>query len=80
MFELLRLKWGLAYHRTEETNLCSRSYSRNRVLLIGRVVAYRKTEETNLCWSTYSQNGVLFIKRGVAYRKMGLHGLLFFHH
>ena len=39
---------GLAYRKTEETDLCWTSYGRNRVLLIGRGVAYGKTEETDL--------------------------------
>ena len=43
-----RWKRGLAYHRTEETVLCSTGHVRNGVLLIGRGVAYRKTEETDL--------------------------------
>ena len=48
---------GLAYRKTEETDLCSSSYGRNGVLLIGRGVAYRKMEDTNLCWSAYGRNG-----------------------
>src|SRR5215216_6781224 len=71
---------GLAYRKTEETDLCLTTYGRNRVLFIRRGVAYHKTEETDLCWSAYGRNGVLFIGRGVAYRKMGLHGLLFINH
>src|SRR5215216_5380879 len=41
----------------KETDLCSSSYGRNGVLLIGRGVAYRKTKETDLCWSAYGRNG-----------------------
>ena len=43
-----RWKLGLAYHRMEETVLCSTDHIRNGVLLIGRGVAYHKTEETDL--------------------------------
>ena len=68
---------GVAYRKTEETDLCWTSYGRNGVLLIGRGVAYRKMEETDLCWSATVKMGVLFIGRGVAYRKTGLHGILF---
>ena len=68
---------GLAYRKTEETDLCWTSYGRNGVLLIGRGVAYRKTEETNLGWGATVETGPLFIGRSVAYRKMGLHGILF---
>ena len=46
-----RWKRGLAYHRMEDTALCSTGHVRNRVLLIGRGLAYRKTEETDLLWS-----------------------------
>ena len=58
---------GLAYCKTEETDLCWTSYGRNGVLL----------EETDLCWCATVEMGVLFIGRGVAYRKTGLHGTLF---
>ena len=68
---------GVAYRKTEETDLCWTSYSRNGVLLIGRGVGYHKTDETDLCWSATVEMGVLFIGRGVAYRKTGLHGILF---
>ena len=68
---------GVAYRKTEETDLCWTSYGQNGVLLIGRGVAYRKTEETDLCWSTTVETGVLFIRRGVAYHKTGLNGILF---
>ena len=43
-----RWKLGLAYHRTEETALCSTVNGRNRILFIGRGLAYRKMEETDL--------------------------------
>ena len=75
--EILFIGRGLAYRKTEETDLCWTTYGRNGVLLIGRSMAYRKTEETDLCWSATVETGVLFIGRGVAYRKMGLHGILF---
>ena len=45
---VLLIGTGLAYCKTEETELCSSSYGRNEVLLIGRGVAYRKTDETDL--------------------------------
>ena len=61
-----RWKRGLAYHRTEETALCSTGHGRNGILFIGRGLAYRKTEETDLL---RSKTGVLYIGRGVAYRK-----------
>ena len=41
-------KQGLAYHRTEETALCSTGHVRNGILLIRRGLAYHKTEETDL--------------------------------
>ena len=43
-----RWKRGLAYHRTEETALCSTGHGGNGILFIGRGLAYRKTEETDL--------------------------------
>ena len=42
---------GLAYHKTDETNLCWSATVETGVLFIRRGVAYRKTEETDLCWS-----------------------------
>ena len=42
---------GVAYHKTEETNLCWSATVETGVLLNGRGVAYRKTEETDLLWS-----------------------------
>ena len=67
----------LAYHKIEETDLCSSAYGGNGVLLIGRGVAYHKMEKIDFCWSATVEMGVLVIGRGVAYRKTGLHGLLF---
>ena len=63
-------KRGMAYHRTEETALCSTSHGRNEILIIGRGLVYRKMEETDFSWTSYGRNGVLLIGRGVAYRKM----------
>ena len=68
---------GVAYRKTDETDLCWSATVETGVLLIGRGVAYRKTDEMDLCWSTTVETGVLFIERGVAYRKTGLHGILF---
>ena len=65
-----RWKRGLAYHRTEETALCSTGHVRNGILFIGRGLAYHKTEETDLCWTSYGRNGVPLIGRGLVYRKM----------
>ena len=42
---------GVAYRKTDETDLCWSTTVETRVLLIGRGVAYRKMDET----------GVLFI-------------------
>ena len=41
-------KRGLAYHRREETALCSSSHVRNGILLIGRGLAYHKMEKMDL--------------------------------
>ena len=41
-------KRGLAYHRSEETALCSTGHVRNGMLYIGRGLAYRKMEEVDL--------------------------------
>ena len=43
-----RWKRGLAYHRTEETALCSTGHGRNGILFIERGLAYRKMEEMDL--------------------------------
>ena len=56
-------KRGLAYHRMEETVLCSTGHGRNGILFIGRGLAYHKMEETDLCWTSYGRNGVLLIGR-----------------
>ena len=64
---------GLAYRKTEETDLLLSK--RGPVDREGCGVV--QTEETDLCWSAMVETGVLFIGRGVAYRKMGLHGILF---
>ena len=42
---------GVAYRKTEETDLCWSATVETGVLFIGRGVAYRKTDETDLCWS-----------------------------
>ena len=42
---------GLAYRKTEETNISWTSYGQNWVMLIGRGVAYHKMEETDLLQS-----------------------------
>ena len=39
---------GVAYHKTDETDLCWSAMVEMGVLLIGRGVAYRTTEETDL--------------------------------
>ena len=70
---ILFIGMGLAYHKTEETDLLQSK--RGPVDREGWV--YRKMEETDLCWSSMVETGVMFIRRGVAYRKMGLHGILF---
>ena len=66
---VLFIGMGVAYSKTDETDLCWTSYGRNRVMLIRRGVAYHKMDETDLCWSAMVEMGVLFIGRGVAYRK-----------
>ena len=43
-----RWKQGLAYHRTEETALCSTGHGRNGIMFIARGPAYRKMEEMDL--------------------------------
>ena len=53
----MRWKRGLAYHRTEETALCSTGHVRNGILFIGRGLAYRKMEETDFCWTSYVETG-----------------------
>ena len=42
---------GVAYRKTEETDLCWTSYGQNGVLLIGRGLTYCKTEEMDLLQS-----------------------------
>ena len=74
---VLLIGMGVAYRKTDETDLCWSATVKTGVLLIGRGVAYRKMEETDFCWSAAVETGVLFIGRGVAYRKTGLHGILF---
>ena len=54
---------GVAYPKTEETDLCWSAMVETGVLFIGRGVAYHKTEETDLCWSAMVETGVLFIGR-----------------
>ena len=39
---------GLAYRKTEETDLCLTGHVQNGIMFIGRGLAYRKTEETDL--------------------------------
>ena len=39
---------GVAYRKTEETDLCWSVTVETGVLLIGKGLAYRKTEETDL--------------------------------
>ena len=91
--EILFIGRGLAYRKTEETDLCWTSYGRNTVMLIERGVAYRKTNKTDLCWSARVETGVMFI--GGVWRtakrdstrycssppstSSSLHGLLFIH-
>ena len=58
---------GVAYRKTEETDLCWSAYGRNRVLFIGRVV-YRKM----------GLHGSLFIHHLLP--RSSLHGLLLIHH
>ena len=45
---ILLIGRGLAYRKTEETDLSWTSYGQNGVLLIGRGLAHRETEETDL--------------------------------
>ena len=40
---------GVAYRKTDETDLCWSATIKMGVLLIGRGVAYHKTDETDLC-------------------------------
>ena len=56
---------GVAYRKTEETDLCWSATVETGVLFIGRGVAYRKT----------GLHGILFISTIDC-----LHGLLFIHH
>ena len=42
---------GVAYRKTEKTDLCWSATVETGVLLIGRGVAYRKTEETDVLQS-----------------------------
>ena len=55
---------GVAYHKTDETDLCWSATVETGVLFIGRGVAYRKTDETDLCWSATVETGVVGVKTG----------------
>ena len=57
--------WGVAYRRTDETDLCWSATVETGVLFIKRGVAYRKT----------GLHKILFISTVDS-----LHGLLFIHH
>ena len=59
---------GVAYRKTEETDLCWSATVETGVLFIGRGVAYRKM----------GLHGLLFIHRLLP--RSSLHGLLFMHH
>ena len=65
---------GVAYRKTDETDLCWSTTVETGVLFIGRGVAYRKTEETDLCWSATlhppSTSSSLHLR-------LFIHGLLF---
>ena len=74
---VLLIERGVAYRKTDGTDLCWSATVETGVLFIGRGVVYRKTDKTDLCWSATVETGVLFIGRCVAYRKTGLHAILF---
>ena len=61
---VLLIRRGVAYHKTEEIDLCWSATVETRVLFIRRGVAYRKT----------GLHGILFISTVAC-----LHGLLFIH-
>ena len=42
------IRRGVAYHKTDETDLCWSATIETGILFIRRGVAYRKTEEMNL--------------------------------
>ena len=62
---VLFIGWGVAYHKTDETDLCWSSTVETGVLFIGRGVAYRKAGSTGYCSSppstSSSLHGLLFI-------------------
>ena len=47
------IRRGVAYRKTEETDLCWRAMVETGLLFIGRGVAYRKTAETDLLRSKW---------------------------
>ena len=48
---------GVAYRKTDETDLFWSATVETGVPFIGRGVAYRKTEEIDLCWSARAKRG-----------------------
>ena len=59
------IEWGVAYRKTDETDLCWSTTVETGVLFIGRGLAYRKT----------GLHRILFIHSLVP--RSSLHGLLF---
>ena len=70
---ILFIERGLAYHKTEETDLLRSK----RGSCSSGGVRCTANGGNGLVLERYGRNGVLFIGRGVAYRKTGLHGILF---
>src|SRR4051812_23940207 len=70
---LLFIGRGLAYRKTEETDLL-RS---NGGPVDREGCGVPQNRGNGLVLERYGPNGVMFIGRGVAYRKTGLHGIMF---
>ena len=64
---------GVAYHKTEETDLLRLKWGP----VDQEGCGVPQNGRNDLCWSAMVEMGVLLIERGVAYRKTGLHGILF---
>ena len=56
---VLLIESGVAYHKTEETDLCWSATIEMGVMFIGRGVAYRKTGTTGYCSSPPSTSSSL---------------------
>ena len=81
---------GVAYRKTEETDLCWSATVETGVLFIGRGVAYRKTGLHGILFISTVDclHGLLFIHRRLPpwapvhppSTSSSVHGLLFIHH